>query len=186
VQRQYTGTAGRIDNAQIAVYLVYATEAAHAFIDRGLYLPACWTDDPKRCKAAGVPASTVFATKPVIARAMIARALDAGVPAGWVAGDEVYGADPGLRTDVEAREVGYVAGRGLRPPRADRSPSRRCAGRPAIRRAWQRAAPPFELRGDVFVRSGDQCRAVPDPACRSTAQGFDHACPLVSGGGPRR
>jgi SRSO17 transposase len=96
VQRQYSGTAGRIENAQVAVYLVYASQAGHAVIDRELYLPQDWIDDPERCRAAGVPDhQRRFATKPALATTMILRALDAGVPAAWVAGDEVYGAQPG-------------------------------------------------------------------------------------------
>ena len=108
VKRQYTGTAGRIENAQVAVYLVYASSSGHAVIDRELHLPRSWTDDPERLQAAGVPSEIGFATKPALAQAMICRALDAGVPAGWVAGDEVYGANPGLRAELEARQIGYV------------------------------------------------------------------------------
>jgi len=108
VKRQYTGTAGRIENAQVAVYLVYASSAGHALIDRDLYLPRSWIDDPARCQAVGVPDQVGFATKPALAKAMICRALDAGVPAAWVAGDEVYGANPALRAELEARGVGYV------------------------------------------------------------------------------
>jgi DDE superfamily endonuclease len=108
VQRQYTGTAGRIENAQVAVYLTYAAPAGHAAIDRELYLPRSWTENPARCQAAGIPDGTMFATKPKLARQMIARTLDAGAPAAWVAGDEVYGADPGLRADLEKRQTGYV------------------------------------------------------------------------------
>ena len=81
VQRQYTGTAGRVENAQVAVYLTYAAPGGHALIDRELYLPRSWTTDPARCAAAGIPAGTAFATKPALARQMIARALDAGTPA---------------------------------------------------------------------------------------------------------
>jgi len=92
VQRQYTGTAGRIENAQVAVYLVYASQVRHAVIDRELYLPRSWTNDPARLQAAGVPDEVRFATKPALATTMILRALDAGVPAAWVAGDEAYGA----------------------------------------------------------------------------------------------
>src|SRR5207247_9090162 len=106
VQRQYTGTAGRIENAQVAVYLAYASSSGHAIIDRDLYLPRAWTDDPERCRAAGIPDQTGFATKPALAAQMITRALDAGAPASWVAGDEVYGADPRLRAELEARGVG--------------------------------------------------------------------------------
>ena len=107
-QRQYTGTAGRTENAQVAVYLAYAAPAGSAFIDRALYLPRSWTSDPGRCAAAGVPAGTVFATKPALAREMTGRALDAGTPAGWVAADEVYGQDPQLRAELSRRGLGYV------------------------------------------------------------------------------
>jgi SRSO17 transposase len=97
VQRQYTGTAGRVDNAQVAVWLVYASSSGHGLVDRELYLPRSWTADPGRCQAAGVPDQVSFATKPTLAIRMLGRALDAGVPAGWVTGDEVYGACPALR-----------------------------------------------------------------------------------------
>lgn len=108
VQRQYTGTAGRIENAQVAVYLTYAARRGHALIDRGLYLPRSWTEDEERCRMAGVPDGVEFATKPALAAAMINRALVAGVPAGWVAGDEVYGADPLLRKAIREHRLGYV------------------------------------------------------------------------------
>jgi SRSO17 transposase len=108
VQRQYTGTAGRIENAQVAVYLTYATDRGHAFIDRALYLPAVWADDPDRCARAGVPEKTGFATKPALARQMVVRAVGAGVRVGWVAGDEVYGNDPALRRELADRGLGYV------------------------------------------------------------------------------
>jgi SRSO17 transposase len=108
VQRQYTGTAGRIENAQVAVFLTYAARRGHALIDRALYLPASWTDDLDRCAAAGVPADVKFVTKPALATAMITRAVHAGVPAAWVAGDEVYGADPSLRATIRQHGLGYV------------------------------------------------------------------------------
>jgi hypothetical protein len=85
VQRRYTGTAGRIENAQVAVYLTYAAPRGHAFIDRALYLPKSWTTDTDRRTTAGVPADVEFATKPELAADMITRAVEAGVPAGWVA-----------------------------------------------------------------------------------------------------
>ena len=78
VQRQYTGAAGRIENAQVAVYLGYAAPAGHALIDRELYLPRSWAGDPDRCHAAGIPDDTAFATKPQLARRMIERAIAAG------------------------------------------------------------------------------------------------------------
>ena len=108
VQRQYTGTAGRIEYAQVCVYQVYAAERGHAFIDRALYLPKSWTTDADRCRAAGVPGDVKFATKPALATEMITRALDAGVPAAWVAGDEVYGSDSKLRAGLHERAIGYV------------------------------------------------------------------------------
>ena len=108
VQRRYSGTAGRVENCQVAVFLSYAAPAGHALIDRELYLPRSWTADPARCAAAGIPAKTAFATKQALARRMLGRALDAGTPAAWVTGDEVYGADPGLRADLERRRFGYV------------------------------------------------------------------------------
>jgi SRSO17 transposase len=85
------------------VFLSCAAPAGHALIDRELYLPRSWTADPARCAAAGIPGTTAFATKPGLARRMIGRALDAGTPAAWVTGDEVYGADPHLRADLERR-----------------------------------------------------------------------------------
>jgi DDE superfamily endonuclease len=108
VQRQYTGTAGRVENAQVAVYLTYVGRGGHALIDRRLYLPNSWASNPARRAAARIPEVVQFATKPALATEMIGAALDAGVPAAWVAGDEVYGADPGLRAELERRRVGYV------------------------------------------------------------------------------
>jgi len=108
VQRQYTGTAGRIENAQVAVYLTYAASGGHALIDRELYLPQSWTTDPQRLLEAGVPDDIDFATKPALATGMLTRALHAGVPARWVTGDEVYGNDPGLRAECEVQRIGYV------------------------------------------------------------------------------
>jgi SRSO17 transposase len=108
VARQYTGTAGKVDNAQVAVYLAYATDAGHGVIDRELYLPQGWTDDPARLQVAGVPDQVGFATKPELARRMLERALEAGVPAGWVTADAVYGNSPALRGWLETRQLPYV------------------------------------------------------------------------------
>jgi SRSO17 transposase len=108
VQRQYSGTAGRTENCQVAVFLAYATAKGAALVDRRIYLPASWCEDAERRQAAGVPDDVTFATKPQLALQMIRAALDAGVPAGWVTGDEVYGADPALRAELQARRVGYV------------------------------------------------------------------------------
>ena len=108
VQRQYSGTAGRIENCQIGVFLGYAGRHGQALIDRALYLPARWTGDAARCAAAGIPQGLTLTTKPKLGLAMLDRALDAGVPFAWVAGDSVYGADHRIRRRLEARGRGYV------------------------------------------------------------------------------
>lgn len=108
VQRQYTGTAGRIENSQVAVYLVYAGQRGHAAVDRELYLPRSWTCDPDRCRAAGLGEDIIFATKPEMGRVMIERFLAAGHRVGWVTGDEVCGGNPKLRTALEDCGIGYV------------------------------------------------------------------------------
>jgi SRSO17 transposase len=108
VQRQYSGTAGKVDNCQLGVFLAYAGSRGRAFIDRELYLPKAWTDDRARCRAARVPEEVGFQTKPQLARIMLERALDAGVPASWVTADEVYGQDPALRGWLEGRRMAHV------------------------------------------------------------------------------
>ncbi len=143
MQRQYTGTAGRIENAQVAVYLGYVAPRGHALIDRELYLPKSWTGDPARCAAAGIPADVTFATKPQLARRMIERAVTAKVPFAWIAGDEVYGDNGPLRTWLEQQRIAYVlavacdhqipAGAG-RTARADELAAR------LPKRAWQRVS----------------------------------------------
>jgi SRSO17 transposase len=110
VQRQYSGTAGRIENCQIGVFLAYASPKGRTFLDRALYLPQEWTKEKQRCRQAGVPETVGFATKPVLAQHLIARALDAGVPAQWVTGDSVYGNDGKLRRWLEERGVAHVLG----------------------------------------------------------------------------
>src|SRR5512143_3653467 len=91
VGRQYTGSAGKIANGQIGVFAAYVSRHGHAFIDRTLYRPKTWTDDPARMATASVPPATAFATKPQLAREMIERAIAADVPFNWVAADSVYG-----------------------------------------------------------------------------------------------
>ena len=108
VARQYSGTLGKIANCQVGVFLGYASAAGHVALDRELFLPAAWTGDPERCRKAGIPAGTAHRTKPQLALAMLERALEAGVPAAWVTGDEVYGSDGKLRRALEARGQGYV------------------------------------------------------------------------------
>ena len=93
VQRQYSGTAGRIENCQIGVFLTYATAKGRTLLDRELYLPQVWVDDQERREEAGVPEKVAFRTKPQLARRMLERAVESGVPFGWATGDEVYGND---------------------------------------------------------------------------------------------
>src|SRR6202171_1693358 len=142
VQRQYTGTAGRIENSQVAVYLAYAAAAGHALIDGELYLPKSWIEDSARRVGAGVPDDVEFATKPALAAAMLTRAVHAGTPARWAAGDEVYGADPGLRTTVCDLGLGYVLGVGSnRTVRTGAGPARvDTLARSLPRHAWQRVS----------------------------------------------
>jgi SRSO17 transposase len=109
VQRQYSGTAGRIENCQIGVFLTYASPRGRALVDRELYLPEHrWCGDRDRCRRAAVPDEVAFATKPQLAQRMIGRALKSGVPFGWVAADEVYGQNPGLRAWLEGKAISYV------------------------------------------------------------------------------
>jgi SRSO17 transposase len=110
VARQYSGTAGRIENCQVGVFLGYATNKGRALLDRALYVPKGWTDDRPRCRAAAVPDAVAFATKLELARRMIDRAVDAGVPATWVTGDAVYGSGYTFRAALERRGLGYVLG----------------------------------------------------------------------------
>jgi SRSO17 transposase len=150
VQRQYTGTAGRIENAQVAVFLAYASLKGRALVDREVYLPKVWTDDRDRCQAAGVPDEVGFATKVTLGRRMLTRALDAGVPARWATADEFYGGDRGLRCDLQARTVGYVLAvaksHRVAPPigvlRADQAAAR------LHRRCWNRLSAGKGAKGD--------------------------------------
>jgi SRSO17 transposase len=108
VQRQYSGTAGRIENCQIGVFLAYASPQGHAFLDRALYLPKVWAEDAARREAAGVPPDVRFATKGDLARAMLARAFAEAVPATWITGDEIYGNDGALRRWLEGEQRPHV------------------------------------------------------------------------------
>jgi SRSO17 transposase len=110
VARQYTGTAGRVENCQVGVFLGYVTPKGRALIDRALYLSKDWAGDADRRDAAGVPDEVEFATKLVLARGMIERAVAAGVPARWVTADAVYGSDYHFRIGLENQGLGYVAG----------------------------------------------------------------------------
>ena len=139
VQRQYSGTAGKVDNCQLGVFLAYASAKGRAFIDRELYLPRGWTDDPARCQAARVPEEVAFRTKPQLARVMLERALDARTPAAWVTADEAYGGDPALRRWLEGRRLSFVlAVKCTEPLTAPRPTGRRGSAPPS----WPRLCPP--------------------------------------------
>ncbi len=108
VARQYTGTVGETANAQVGVFLAYASTTGAAFIDRALYLPRTWTDDTRRCREAGIPADVRFATKLMLAQRMLARAFAAGVPARWVLADSGYGRSHAFRRWLEERGRAYA------------------------------------------------------------------------------
>lgn len=108
VARQYSGTAGRIENCQVGVFLAYVTPRGHTLVDRELYLPEEWTEDRDRCRRAGIEDTVTFRTKPELARVMLERAFEAGLTPSWVLGDEVYGRDTALRHFLEQRHQRYV------------------------------------------------------------------------------
>ena len=108
VQRQYSGTAGRIENCQVGVFLTYAGAKGRTLLDRELYLPQVWAQDRERRREAGVPEDAVFRTKPQLAQLMLERAADSGVPFSWFTGDEVYGSDRKLRLWLEREEIPHV------------------------------------------------------------------------------
>ena len=109
VARQYSGTLGKVGNCQIGVFLGYASSRGHALIDARLYLPEVWTDDPERCRAAGVPDDVGFATKPALALAMVRQARDGGsLRARWVTGDAAYGGNPGFRDALAGEGLWYL------------------------------------------------------------------------------
>ena len=178
VARQYSGTAGRIENCQIGVFLGYAAPAGRTFLDRELYLPAAWTTDRARCAEGGVPADVGFATKPELAIAMLSRALDAGVPASWVTADEVYGQHSGLRAFLQDRGIAHVlaiptsqrlwADLGTAPPRSVPTHSRR-----PCRRRRSNVSPPVpgpRARGSTTGRVSRSGR------CRPPATGTGCWC----------
>src|SRR3954452_6641180 len=156
VARQYSGTAGRIENCQIGVFLAYAGGNGHALIDRELYLPKEWAEDPARRKAAGIPQEVAFATKPELARRMIARAIAAEVPFAWVLGEEVYGSDRRLRIDLEQQERPFVlairSNEKLWSTLADRIGQYTAAALAAAvpEEAWQRLSAGAGAKGERF------------------------------------
>jgi SRSO17 transposase len=110
VKRQYSGTAGRIENCQIGVFLSYASEKGHVLIDREVYLPQEWAADGARRTTAKVPTAIPFATKPELARQMLERTFAADMPCGWVTGDSIYGGDRRLRLWLEGQRRWFVLG----------------------------------------------------------------------------
>jgi SRSO17 transposase len=108
VQRQYSGTAGRIENCQVGTFVAYASARGRALIDRELYLPESWASDRQRCRAAGVPEQVGLMTKPEQAQVMLARAFAAGVPFSWVTADEAYGQVKYLRVWLEQHDAAHV------------------------------------------------------------------------------
>ena len=108
VARQYSGTAGKVENCQIGVFVGYASRLGQTLLDRALYLPASWTEDAARCQRAGIAPEAEFATKPELARTMLERAFASGVPASWVVGDSVYGDARRLRLWLEGQAKAYV------------------------------------------------------------------------------
>lgn len=105
VARQYSGTAGRIENSQIGVFLAYGSDQGRALIDRELYLPKDWISDRERCRAAGIGDDVGFATKPDMGLRMLQRAVESGIPFGWVTADEVYGQTSRLRMWLEEHDI---------------------------------------------------------------------------------
>jgi SRSO17 transposase len=175
VQRQYSGTAGRVENCQLGVFLAYASPAGRALIDAELYLPRSWTEDRARCAQAAVPADVGFATKPALGQAMLGRALDAGVPARWVTADEAYGQDHKFRAFCEQRRVGYV----VAVPRSQSTGPGTGYGNTGSRcQRW----PPARLS-----RRGSGCRPGTAPRARGCTTGPWPPCPgsraRGSGGG---
>jgi SRSO17 transposase len=162
VARQYSGTAGRIENCQIGVFLGYASPKGRAGLDRALYLPKAWAEDAERRAEAGVPEAVAFRTKPQLGLEMIERALDEGVPAKWVVADEVYGSDGKLRRALEARDQAYVLA-----VKSNEKPT-----------TWPPYAPPGQVAA-AEVAAGLVTEAWERLSCGEGAQGertYDWAC----------
>jgi SRSO17 transposase len=156
VKRQYSGTAGKIENCQIGTFVSYATVKGHVFLDRRLYLPEEWCNDPERRAQAKVPAEVVFQTKPEQAMAMLAHAWQCGVPMRWVTGDEVYGDSTALRDFIARHERLYVlAVRTHTPVWTQRppvtAPGPPAHGRPRTKVRLAEAASPATCVGEVVA-----------------------------------
>jgi len=168
VKRQYSGTAGRIENCQIGVFLAYASPKGRTFLDRELYLPKEWAADRARREEAAVPATVEFRTKPQLARAMLERALDAGVPAAWVTGDEIYGGDRRLRLWLEERQMPHVLAVKSTEPLWTRSTWRQVAAKTLAAAIpageWERLSAGEGAKGPrVYDWARVPIRALPEP-----------------------
>jgi SRSO17 transposase len=168
VQRQYSGTAGRLENCQIGVFLAYASPQGRTFLDRELYLPKDWAADAARRDEAAVPEPVEFRTKPQLARAMLERALDAGVPAQWVTGDEVYGGDRRLRVWLEERQLPHVLAVKSTEPLWTRTTWRQVAAKTLAagvpEEEWQRLSAGEGAKGPrLYDWARVPVRALPDP-----------------------
>ena len=158
VGRQYSGTAGRIENCQVGVFLSYASRFGHALIDRRLYLPKDWAEDDARRATAAAPDDQRFMTKPEIARDLIATALDAGIPCAYVLADALYGSDKSLRVMLEQREQPHVL--------AVRSNERLMAGSSPHRRTGDDS--PLRTMAVAIPRGSYPIRRLPTPRrCQS-------------------
>jgi SRSO17 transposase len=168
VQRQYSGTAGRIENCQIGVFLAYTSPQGRTFLDRELYVPKEWAADRERRREAAVPETVEFRTKPQLARVMLERALDAGVPAAWVTGDEIYGGDRRLRLWLEERQMPHVLAVKSTEPLWTRTGSRQVAAKvlaAAIPDSqWERLSAGEGAKGPrVYDWARVPIRALPEP-----------------------
>ncbi len=161
VARQYTGSAGKITNCQIGVFASYVSRHGHAFIDRALYLPKEWTDDPDRLEAVYVPPDVGFATKPKLATRMIARAIAASVPFRWVAGDTVYGVGD-IEQQLRRAGKGYVLG----------------ISSAHVFRSWGKRPPVTGTAADI-ARTRPPCRREPEPRDRGCTIGVISNWPIL-------
>jgi SRSO17 transposase len=171
VARQYTGTAGKKENCQVGVFLAYASKKGAAFVDRSLYLPREWTEDVERRAEAGVPQKIRFATKGELAKEMLRRAFEAGMPARWVVADTVYGTARGLRGWLEEQQCSYglavPATKGIYHEGTQRQAQSLAKDLPA--EAWERVSAGTGSKGE---RLYDWARvALPEPAASAEAEG---------------
>jgi SRSO17 transposase len=169
---QYTGTAGKKENAQVGVFLAYASKKGAAFVDRSLYLPREWTEDLERRAEAGVPQKIRFATKGELAKEILRRAFEAGMPARWVVADTVYGTARGLRGWLEEQECSYVlavpATKGVYHEGTQRQAQSLAKDLPA--EAWERVSAGTGSKGERLYDWA--CVALPEPGASAEVEGL--------------